>query len=373
MRIDDIEAIALRATLRQPFKFGNVIRTQSANVLVKVTTDAGHVGWGEACPVPQLTGETASSVVAAVRDRVAPRLCGADPRSWRTLSSALRGSLYGYPFTQAAVETALLDVTGKALGLPIWAVLGGRYRSTVPVHGSIGWDEDAVVVAENARRQADQFRTLKLYAGRGELKRDLDMLGAARDAVGEGIDFIVDVNGQWSRSQALQAGARLRELGVSIVEQPLRPDDLGGMRDLTRFYGERFGIAVAADEGVRTAHDAYVHARTNSANVVTLSIAKTAGLAAALDIARLATEVGLSVLVGSVVELGVATMCGLHLAACVPDLPYPSYLMGPQKYTTQVTSGGLDVLDGQLDVPDGPGLGIDVDLDAVARMRVPRG
>jgi muconate cycloisomerase len=371
VKVVEVEAIPLRAALRQPFKFGNVVRTRSANVLVRVTTDDGHVGWGEACPVPQLTGETAGSVAEAVRDRVAPRLLGADPRSWRTLASTLSGALYGYPFTRAAVETALLDVTGRSLGLPIWAVLGGRYRSTVRVHGSIGWDEDATVVAENAHRQAGQFRTLKLYAGRGELSRDLDMLGAARAAVGDGVDFIVDVNGQWSRAQALAAGARLHQLGVSIVEQPLPPDDLTGMRDVTRFYGESFGIAVAADEGIRTPHDAFVHATASSAAVVTLGIAKTAGPVAALDIARFASGEGLSVLVGSVVELGVATMCGLHLAACVPTLPYASYLMGPQKYATQVTDGGLEVRDGHLRVPDGPGLGIEVDLDAVERLRVP--
>jgi muconate cycloisomerase len=105
-------------------------RTRSANVLVKVTADDGHVGWGPACPVPQLTGETATSVVEALRERVEPVLVSADPRSWRTLSTRLGRVLYGYPFTRAAVETAPLDLTGRSLGLPVRAVLGGRYRTS---------------------------------------------------------------------------------------------------------------------------------------------------------------------------------------------------------------------------------------------------
>jgi L-alanine-DL-glutamate epimerase-like enolase superfamily enzyme len=369
VRVIHVEAIPLGATLRQPFKFGNVVRTRSTNVLVKVTADDGHVGWGEACPVPQLTGETAASVVEAIRDRVEPALLHADPRSWRTLSTKLSEVLYGYPFTRAAVETALLDLTGRSLGLPVWAVLGGRYRSAVRVHGSVGWDEDPGTVADNARRQAEDFATLKLYAGRGDLKSDLDMLAKAREAVGDDIDFIVDVNGQWSRSQAVAASERLRELGVTILEQPLHADDLHGMRDLTRFYGERFGIAIAVDEGVRTPHDAFVSAREGSATAVTLGISKTAGPVAALDIARFVTGEGLSVLIGSVVELDVATVCGLHLAACVPQLPYASYLMGPQKYATRITDS-MRVRDGHIQVPDGPGLGIDIDVDAVDAMRV---
>lgn len=369
MKVIDIQAMALGATLRQPFKFGNVVRTRSANVLVKVTADDGNVGWGEACPVPQLTGETAASIIEVLRERVEPALIGADPRSWRTLSTRLGRVLYGYSFTRAAVETALLDLTGRSLGLPVWAVLGGRYRTSVRVHGSVGWDEDPGVVADSARRQAAEFATLKLYAGRGELNRDLDMLATARAAVGDGIDFIVDINGQWSRSQATAAGGRLRELGVTIVEQPIHADDVAGMRDLTRFYNERFGIAVAVDEGVRTLHDAVVHAREGSASAVTLGISKTAGPVAALDIARFVAGEGLAVLVGSVVELDVATACGLQLAACVPELPYPSYLMGPQKYATRITDS-LPLRDGHLQVPDGPGLGIEIDLDAVDAMRV---
>src|SRR3954453_10556389 len=113
MKIASVEAVPLAARLRVPFRFGNVVRTTSANVLVRITTEDGLVGYGEACPVPQLTAETQESVVALVEQRVAPELIGQDARHWRPLITKVSKRLFQASFTQAAVETALLDLAGK--------------------------------------------------------------------------------------------------------------------------------------------------------------------------------------------------------------------------------------------------------------------
>ncbi|GAA2585431.1 muconate cycloisomerase family protein [Dactylosporangium fulvum] len=365
MKITKIDAIPLDARLKEPFKFGHVVRERSSNVLVRVETDEGLVGWGEACPVPQLTAETRESVVSVLSERVEPFLRGRDPRSWRTTVSLLDRRLVGFTFTRAALETALLDLTGKAAGSPIWAILGGRYRETLPLHGSVGWDERPEVMVETATRQAAEFDTLKLYVGPGELAADLDRLATARAALGPATALIIDVNGLWSRSEALRAGPRLAELGVRLVEQPLPARDPTGMREVTRIYGERYGIDVAADEGILSDVDAVYTAGTHAAAVATIGICKLGGPAAALDAARSALAHGLSAMVGSVVELGIAAAAGAHLAACVPQLAYPSYLMGPRKYAQQITGDGMPIRDGVLTVPNGPGLGIEIDLDAI--------
>lgn len=368
MKIVEIDAVPLDAQLSAPFKFGHVVRTRSANVIVRIMSDDGVVGWGEACPVPQLTAETQASVCEIITERVAPALADADPLHWRRLMHDLAPRLVGCPFTAAAVETALLDLVGRALGLPVSVLLGGRYRESVEVHGSVGWDEDAHVVVAAAGRQAELFDMLKLYAGRGELSGDLTRIEAVRAAVGDGHPFLVDVNGLWAPIDAMRAAPRLEAAGVTLLEQPVSPGDDAGMAEVTRQFGEQYRIDVAADESVLRAADVIPTARQRSARVVNIGLSKLGGPAAARDVATVAYAAGLTVMLGSVVELGIAATAGLHLAAALPALAYPSYLMGPLKYVEQITYPPMAPVDSRLEVPAGPGLGVEIDADAVAAM-----
>src|SRR3954465_11593053 len=139
MRIARVEAVPLDARLKTPFRFGNVVRTTSANVLVRIVGEDGLVGYGEACPVPQLTAETQESVVALVEQRVGPELVGEDSLRWRPLLGRVAKRLFQASFTQAAVDMALLDLAGKALGVPVCELLGGRHRDAIEGPGSVGW------------------------------------------------------------------------------------------------------------------------------------------------------------------------------------------------------------------------------------------
>jgi L-alanine-DL-glutamate epimerase-like enolase superfamily enzyme len=368
MRIADVEAVPLDARLRVPFRFGNVVRTRSANVLLRITGDDGVTGYGEACPVPQLTAETQESVVALVEQRVAPELVGADARRWRPLLGRVAKRLFQAPFTLAAVDMALLDLAGKSLGLPVHELLGGRHRDSIEVHGSVGWDTDPDRVADTAQEQAPEFRWLKLYAGTGTLTEDLERIAACRRRVGDDHPFLLDVNGLWSPLEAITAGPVLRELGVRMVEQPVSPADDRGQAEVTAVYAERHHIDVVADERVRAASDVFAVATTRAARCVNVGVSKLGGILAAMDAAATARASHLQVSVGSVVELGVATAAGLQLAAALPALSYPSYLMGPRKYERQITWPPPAIADSRLAVGDAPGLGVEVDEEAVAAM-----
>jgi L-alanine-DL-glutamate epimerase-like enolase superfamily enzyme len=180
VKIVRVEAVPLDARLKTRFRFGNVVRTKSANVLVRVVGEDGVVGYGEACPVPQLTAETQESVVALVERRIVPELVGRDARQWRPLLGRIARRLFQASFTRAAVDMALLDLAGKSLGVSVHEMLGGRHRDAIEVHGSVGWDGDAEKVADAAEQQALEFRWLKLYAGTGTLEEDLERIAAAR-------------------------------------------------------------------------------------------------------------------------------------------------------------------------------------------------
>jgi L-alanine-DL-glutamate epimerase-like enolase superfamily enzyme len=219
-------------------------------------------------------------------------------------------------------------------------------------------------VAETALEQRETYRWLKLYAGRGDLDRDLDRLQAVRDAVGPGARLMVDINGMWQPSDVIRALSRAGEIGLELLEQPLPLGAEPFQRDLVA----RLDIDVAADESVRTVTDTARVARDQTATIVNVGMSKLGGPTAGLQSAQIAGAAGLGVMVGSVIEMGIATAMGLHLAAALPHLAYPSYLMGPLKYREQITAQQISVVDAHIAVPTGPGLGIDVDEDALGHL-----
>jgi muconate cycloisomerase len=301
VKITAVEAVPLAVSFKEAFRFGTTDRTTSPNVVAVVRTDEDAVGYGEACPVPAFTSETQSSIVELVERRVAPVLTGGDPLNRTPLLHALARVLRFAPFTVAAVDTALLDLAGRALGVPAHALLGGAFRDRVEVHGSVGWQEDAADMVRTAVGQAATYRSLKLYAGRGDVHTDLDRLCAVRTAVGPDAGLFVDAN------------------------------------------------------------DAARVAATRCASVVNVGHSKLGGPTAAFHAAQVAAAHGLGVMVGSVIEMGIATAMGLHLAAALPRLAYPSYLMGLLKYREQLVAEQVEVAAGHVAVPAGPGLGVNVD------------
>jgi L-alanine-DL-glutamate epimerase-like enolase superfamily enzyme len=357
MKIQSVEAIPLAASFKTTFRFGTTDRLTSPNVIIRIRTDEGWVGYGEACPVPAFTSETQKSIVELVEQRVSPALGGEDPKNRGALLKKISRVLRSAPFTIAAVDTALLDLMGRALDVPVHVLLGGAYRDRIEVHGSVGWSEDPATMAETALEQAGTYGWLKLYAGRGDLDADLDRLQAVRDAVGPGPKLLVDINGMWTPSDLVRALPRVLDIGVRMLEQPLAPAASGFQTQLVG--GLR--VDIAADEAVRTVSDAAMVVRDRTATVINVGHSKLGGPSAAFHAAQIAASSGVGVMVGSVIEMGVATAMGLHLAASLPKLSYPCYLMGPLKYRQQITTQQIEVLDRHVDVPKGPGLGVVID------------
>lgn len=367
-----VEAIPLGARLTTPFRFANVVRTASENVIVRLTSTAGICGYGEACPVPQLTSERGRSIAQLIDLEVAPFLRDAEASERLHLLDRVAKSLPNAPFTRAAIDVALLDLVGRTTGLPMHVLIGGRYRDKIEVHGSVGWSGDTAEMVASARAQAELFRVLKLYAGPGSIDEDVKRIEAVREAVGPGHPFLVDVNGLWTPREACSVGARLKDCGVALLEQPVSPLDASGQRRVAATYEADFGIDVAADECVRSPSDVAMVAAEQGATVVNLGMSKLGGPSAASAAAAVAQAHRLQIMIGSVIELGVATAAGLHLAASIPTLAYPSYLMGPLKYHQQVTWPTVEILNGTIDVPMGPGLGIEVDNEALTALDLRR-
>jgi muconate cycloisomerase len=369
MRISRLEAIPVRV----PLKPGMVTKTAHGDhhtsdyVIVKVHTDSGLVGLGEATVSALWSGETSKSCVAALDDLIGPALVGVDPLQITSLRRLMDYLIKLNPFTKAAVEMALWDIAGKALGVPLYQLLGGRVRDVIPTKLMIGAFDPP-----RARALAEQFlgwgvRCLKVKVGL-DSAGDIARVQAVRDVAGSGIPITIDANCGWNVTTARAALDRLRPFDLLVAEQPIAPGDTEAMACL-----RVSGIPIMADESVFSLADAWNILRSHAADVISVYPGKNGGIAAAIEIAHLAGAAGIPCHLGSNLELGVGSAAMLHLACAVPNIDsttYPADILGPHYHEADLLTEPLALNFAGAQVPEGPGLGVALDESQLRRFRV---
>jgi L-alanine-DL-glutamate epimerase-like enolase superfamily enzyme len=370
MRITRIEAIPVRV----PLKAGMVTKTAHGDhhtsdyVIVRVYTDAGIIGLGEATVSALWSGETSKSCAAAIDDLIGPALIGSDPSRITELRNRMDFLIKLNPFTKSAVEMALWDIAGKALGVPVYRLLGGKLHDIIPTKMMIGAFD-----LPRVRSLAEQFlgwgvRCLKVKVGI-DLAGDVARVRAVRELAGPEIPITVDANCGWNVTTARIALEQLHPFNLLVAEQPIAPGDTEAMAYL-RTVG---GIPIMADESVFTLADAWNVLRAHAADVISVYPGKNGGIAGSIEIAQVARAAGISCHVGSNLELGIGSAAMLHLAAAVPNIDsatYPADILGPHYHEADLLTEPLDLKPEGARVPDGPGLGVTLDEEQLRRFRV---
>lgn len=367
MRITSVTAVPIRAERKQA-----MVATQGAIAvsefgIVRIDTDEALTGWGE---IAMSWGRVGRLLCRDVELTIGPALMGHDPRDLPRCVAAVNAQLTlpfdGAHAAKAAVEMALLDVTGKAYDLPVYQLLGGRARDTVPVAWPIPWGTVDSTVESAAKAVSEGFRTVKLKIGRdGTIDREV--VAAVRVAVGDGIEIKVDANMAYrSAGQALAALRPLEEHRLQLIEQPLPPRDLDELAALRN----RLETPLLLDESCWELRDVGEIVRRGAADVLNVYVTEMGGPAQAVKAFAAAEAAGLVGLLGSQCELGLATAACAHVGVAVPNLAYESDIVGPLRYLRDVVLEAPAIVDGELHVPDGPGLGVDVDGEAVEQLRI---
>lgn len=332
----NLTANTIRLNLVHPFRISRSVSAYKENILVTLD-DGEHVGVGEAAPSAYY-GEDAATVhasLARVRDWLDMDVFALDV--WdRQLQTAFptQGSV------RAAVEMALHDLIGKKLGLPLYRLFG-LDPSRLPVTSfTIGID-DLSKIREKVRAAAG-FPVLKIKLG---TDRDLDILAAIREETNATLR--VDANAGWDREQALRMVALLPAYGVELIEQPLKRDDLEGLRQLK----EQSPIPIFVDESVLMASD--VAKIAGFVDGINIKLMKCGGLREALRLIHVARAHGLKIMLGCMIETSVAITAAAHLASLVDftDLD-GNLLISNDPYR------GVTAHNGRLHLPDLPGIGV---------------
>ena len=329
-------------------------------VLVRVADDAGRVGLGEASVTAVWSGETQAGTIALIDELLGPLLVGADPFDLEWVCRRMDRAAHANNFAKSALESALLDLQGQTLGVPVYRLLGGRAATTDGIRlkfvvGAVEPD----VAAQRAKRMVDAgWKAIKVKVGRHEHPRaDAERLRAVREAIGPDLFLSVDANGGYTVEQAVWAAAQFEKLDVALFEQPTRRGDHAAMAEVRR----RSGIPIMADESVFTPQDVLDVIRAGAADVLSLYPGKHGGVRATQALARLAEAAGVPCTIGSNLEREVATAAMAHVTVCTPNIQcerFPGDLIGPVYYEQTLTREPLRYQADRLWVPEAAGLGV---------------
>ncbi len=384
MKITNLEMIVFQLPGRSSYTWRSLRIPIGRYVILKIETDEGITGLGEAPAIlswggehGRYFGEDPEIVCHVVDAYLAPILKGADPFSVKTILARMDEDVRGFPYTKAMVESALLDVVGRALNVPVYQLLGGAVRKEIPVCHSVG-----VATPEEAAKEATQvledgIRSMQIKVP-GEPKRDLEIVKAIRRAVGEDATIYPDINRGYkdTRTAINSVKAMHAEAGIVAVEQPVE-----GIDAMARVSRE-VDIPVIVDEGCWTPQDTIEIVKRDSADIISIYFTKSGGLIRSMQIGAIAQAAGLPVNVNGSLEGGVGNAANLHLAAALEGTVLPGVVtvntlagkeqtkVGGVFYTDDIITEPFEYADGHLKVPDGPGLGIKIDPKKLDKYRV---
>lgn len=353
MRITEIQVEPLNLTLQTALTVAYGSYPVLNYALLKISTSDGLLGLGEASPDPEVTGETQVIVIEALRQAI-PLIIDRDPFEIESILDTCHAHIPFAPAALAAIDMALYDLQGQALGLPVYQLLGGKARSTIPLYPVIPLDEPLVMAAMSENFVGMGADTLKVKLGSSP---DLDLLRLREihSAVGASVKLRLDINQGWRDAPtALEVIRQLDQFTIEWIEQPVAADDLDGLAAVAAATD----LPIMADESCLTPADAFKIACRNAADLLNIKLMKCGGLRQAAKILAIAEAAGLACILGSMGESSIGSAAGLHFVTANPSI-LACELIGPLFITNDPASGYLVDMQTLQAIPSSlPGLGV---------------
>jgi muconate cycloisomerase len=381
--IKSIETLIVQLPTRREHKWAGLTEVIGRYVMVKMTDSDGRVGWGEAPALKdwggefgRYFGESAMITRSVIETYLAPAVIGLELGNFAELHARMDAIIRGYPYSKAAVEFAAYDLTGRWLNVPVHTLLGGKARDKVAITHSVGLISIEEAKVEAAKLAAEGIRTIKVKIG-VDPARDVKMVAAVREAAGEAMEICVDANeGYKTPGEAVQTVRQMEKYRLKYVEQPVM-----GIERIAE-VGRRIDAPVMADESAWNAHDAVQIIQNGGIQIVSIYTTKAGGLYKAMEVGAVCRAAGIICNVNGSIETGIGNLANVQVAAaspaatlsCVIPISTPAEAqhgqVGGIYYKDDLLVQPMQVVDGAVVVPSGPGMGIDVDLAKVEKYRV---
>jgi muconate cycloisomerase len=359
VRIKAIEPIAVSLAMKKPVQMAGETVARADNLLVRIESEDGAVGWGEAASAPTMTGETIASMMAAV-EHMTPGLREHPADDFAGVSATMDARMYGNSGAKAAIEIALHDLVGRATGRPVYALLGAKQRSRMAVLAVIGSEDAAADLRDAQGRWNAGYRAFKIKVGLGSPANDAERTRSVCKLLkSQGEDCLVsaDANQGFGLDDALHYVRAVADCGLDFFEQPVDAHALEAMERVAAATR----VPIGADEGIHSRDDIERHHERKAARGVSLKAIKLGGLRAVLEACRLCDRLGMSVNISCKTgESSVASAAALHVAAVAPGIAWGLTVTNPG-LAEDVAVAPLRVEDGHVGLLELPGLGIEVD------------
>lgn len=352
MKISDIKVGRIAIPLKKPFK--TALRTVEAidDIVVRITTDSGLVGWGEAAPTAVITGDTIGSISYAVENVIAGQIIGMEVENTEAIMERLDGCMIKNTSAKAAVDIAIYDLVGQFYHAPLYKLWGG-YRNKLTTDLTISVNEPEQMAKDSMEAVRLGYDTLKIKVGK-EPDKDIARMKAIRQTIGYDVTLRIDANQGWQPKEAVRILRKMEdeELGIELVEQPVVAHDIEGLKHVT----DNVTIPVMADESVFSPLDALKIMQLRVADLVNIKLMKTGGIHNALKICAMAEVYGVECMMGCMLEGKISVTAAAHLAAAKRIITKID-LDGPALCKEDPIEGGAIFHEQYITITDEPGFG----------------
>ena len=382
-KIQSVETLLVHLPTRREHMWTGLTEPIGRYLLVRITSDEGVIGWGEAPALKdwggefgRYFGESASLSETVIQNYLAPAIIDLEVGNIVEAHARMDSVIKGYPYSKAALEIALYDVAARTLNCPVHILLGGRVRDKIPVTHSIGLLDIDVAEREAAMVAKEGIKTIKIKVG-VDPQRDVEIVQRIRDAVGPGVSLCVDANeGYKTPGEAIKTIRKMEYCDLIYVEQPVSGIERNAQ------VARSIDTPLMLDESAWNSHEVIQIIEARAAEIVSIYTTKPGGLLRAMEVAAVCRAAGIICNVNGSVETGVGNLANLQLAAaapsvvlsCVVPVSTPAEQQNGQiagiYYADDLITEAMSFVDGAIELPNGPGMGIDIDLAKIEKFKV---
>lgn len=367
-KITSVEAILVDLQTIRAHQLSMATMQQQTMVIIRLRSSDGIEGIGEATTIGGLSygEESPEGIKLTIDTYLAPALIGQEATSINAAMLKLNKVARGNRFAKSGIETALLDAQGKRLGVPVSALLGGAVRKTLPVLWTLASGDTHRDIEEAEMLLAERrHNVFKLKIGRRSVRDDVAHVSKIKAALGDRAKVTVDVNQAWNEVDAALGIAALEAAGIDLIEQPTPREHRGALARLAA----RFTVPIMADEGITGPEDAIELVRDACADVFALKIAKSGGIYGMMRTAAIADAAGVLLYGWTMLEGSIGSIASAHGFSALPQLTWGTELFGPLLLKDDIVTARPQYRDFDLHIPEGPGLGLQIDEDKLAFYR----
>jgi muconate cycloisomerase len=374
MRIERIEAVRVRIPLHHPYVYARGAQTAFDNIVVRVETDDGIIGYGESAPHFGLPSQYIDDVVRSIEGKVGQSLLGIDPFDVEVLVARALEVGEGNPDCVSGIDMAVWDIMGKHLGQPIFRLIGGLCQDPIAVDYTLsaGTPDEMADVAAEVHQQGFQGVVVKVTGESIDL--GIEQSRRVRSVLPPDCTVRVDCNEGFKRDEALQFLKGIADLDIELVEQPVPRRDFEGLRRC-----RQFGIPVCVDESLITLDDALALVREDACDIMNIKVPRVGGLLLAKRMAAIGESAGMGIVVGGRTSTEISRAASRHFAASTlgargrkHEGPGPaSQALSDDVVSWRTTKPATGKAGGYVEVEKGPGLGVQVLWNKVEHYSVP--